>query len=88
MCNAGWGRVVVINQKFSVQSFRNIQFIVDYSQHTRATALANHIAAEQSGNFPCNHSKICGPVVADHRLNVHWRLRLGPTFFDLNTQGC
>ena len=24
-----------------------MQFIVDYSQHTRATALANHIAGEQ-----------------------------------------
>ena len=32
-----------------LQPFRNMQFIVDYSQHTCTTALANHIAGEQSG---------------------------------------
>ena len=30
-----------------------------YSQHTRTTALANHIAEAQSENFLCNHSEIC-----------------------------
>ena len=42
----------------------NIKF--SHSQHTSATALANHIARWQSGNFLCNHSKICirGPNVS------------------------
>ena len=39
-----------------------MQFIVDYSQHTRANALAKRITGEQSRNFLCNHSEICFPV--------------------------
>ena len=37
-----------------------MQFIMDYSQHTRATAPANHIAGERSGNFLSCQFKICG----------------------------
>ena len=37
--------------------------ITHTSLHTRAIALASHIAGEQSGNFLRNHSEIYSPVV-------------------------
>ena len=55
-----------------------MQFIVDYSLHTRANVLANHIAVERSGNFLSNHLKICVRTT-QLRLNVaavasRWRV--------------